>query len=250
MERTLSRSLRGVFLQNLWRDLYKLVGNHQQSFETEAELRLTELMTSPGFDSAKAKLGQYLQEATKLREKKQYEDALIIVLVSGEYYWRQHEPTRAAGLLLEASDLFYLAQKPDASNNCLRAAFDLMAPRAQLSWWERELIGSIFLLVACLSIIVDSNSLKTQLNSFYGFLSPKQQARLRREDGYRIVIALRRAITRKSLTPIEDLDSKAPLRSRSDYSTLYEHLQGISERYVIIHDGLIALQNETQSEGG
>jgi hypothetical protein len=226
-----------------------LVGNHQQSFETEAELRLTGLMTSPGSDLAKAKLGQYLQEATKLREKKQYEDALIIVLVSGEYYWRQHEPTKAAGLLLEASDLFYLAQKPEASNSCLRAALDLMAPRAQLSWWERELIGNIFLLVACLSIIVDSNTLKTQLNSFYSVMPKKQQARIRREDGYRITVALRRAIKHKSLASIEELDSKAPLRSRSDYSTLYEHLQGISGRYVIINDGFIALRNEIQSEG-
>ncbi len=248
MERALSRLLRGVFLQNFWRDLYKAVGNHRKSFETEAELRLTGLMTSPGSDVAKAKLGQYLQEAAKLREKKQHEDALVFVLVSGDYYWRKHQPTRAAGLLLEASDLFYLAQKRDVSLRCLRAALDLMAPITQLSWWESEMIGSIFLFVACLVIIVDSLSLKTQLDSFLHILSKKQQARLRREDGYRIVIAFRRAIRRKSLAPIDDLDTKAPLRSRSVYTTLFEHLEGMSERYVIIHDGLVALQSETQLE--
>ncbi|MFX1403580.1 MAG: hypothetical protein ACFE9D_03815 [Promethearchaeota archaeon] len=248
MEKALSQLLRGVFLQNFWHDLYKAVGNHRKSSETEAELRLTGLMTSPGSDVAKVKLGQYLQEAANLREKKRHKDALVFVLVSGDYYWRQHQPTRAAGLLLEASDLFYLVQKRDVSLRCLRAALDLMAPRRQLSWWESELIGNIFLLVACLTIIVDSLSLKTQLNSFHNVLSKKKQARLRREDGYRIAVALRRAISRKSLIPIDDLDMKTPLRSRSDYTTLYEHLQDMSERYVIIHDGLVTLQSETQSE--
>lgn len=205
-------------------------------------------MTSPGPEVAKVKLGQYLQEATKLRKKKQFEDALIVVLVSGEYYWRQHQPTRAAGLLLEASDLFYLAQKLDTCPRCLRAALDLMVQKTRFSWWESELMGSIFLLISCLAIIVDSNSLKIQLSNYRNALSKKQQTRLRREDGYRIALALRRAIRRKSLAPIDDLDSKPTLRSRTDYSTLYEHLQGMSERYVIIRDGLIALRRDIHQE--
>jgi len=205
-------------------------------------------MTSPGPDIAKGKLGQYLQEARTLRKKKQYKDALVIVLVSGEYYWRQHHSTRAAGLLLEASDLFYLEQNTETSQHCLRVALDLMAQVPRLKWWENELIGGIFLLTACLSIISDPGILSKQLSNYRSSLSQKQQARLSREDGYRVAVTLRRAIHRKSLTPINDLEMKTTLRSRSEYVTLYEYLQGLSERYVIIRDGLTALRRETQQE--
>ncbi len=246
--RTFFQSLRGVSLQNLWRDLYREVEPQHRSFETEAELRLTGLMTSPGSEVAKTKLGQYFQEAKKLRTKTQYKEALVIILVSGEYYWRQHKPTRAAGLLLEASDLFYLNQNLETSQRCLRAALDLMIQQSRLTWWENELIGSIFLLTACLTIIGNPSSLRTQLNNYRNSLSKKQQTRVSREDGYRVAIALRRAINRKSLAPIDDLDTKTTLRNRSEYTTLYEHIQGLSERYVIIRDGLIALRRETHQE--
>ncbi len=205
-------------------------------------------MTSPGSEVAKAKLGLYLQEAKKLRKEKQYRYALVIVLVIGEYYWRHHLSTRAVGLLLEASDLFFLADNIVSSKKCLQAALDLIAQEPQRSWWEKELLGSIFLFSACITIIDDPPTLNAQLNSHRNTLSEKQQTRLSREDGYRVAIALRRAIGRKSLAPIEELETKTTLRSRSEYTTLYEYLQGMSERYVIIRDGLITLRREIQQE--
>jgi hypothetical protein len=206
------------------------------------------LMTSPGLEVAKAKLGQYLQEAIKLRNKKQYKEALVVTLVSGEYYWRQHQPTRAAGLLLEATDLFYLQNNLKAGQRCLRTALELMTQKPQLTWWENELIGNLFLLTACLSIITNTVSVSTQLSNYRNSLLKKQQARLSREDGYRVAIALRRAINRRSLAPLDNLETKTTLRSRSEYATLYEHLQGMSERYVIIRDALTALRREIHQE--
>jgi hypothetical protein len=205
-------------------------------------------MTSPEPEVAKAKLGQYLQEAKKLRKQKQYKDALVIVLVSSEYFWRQHQFTKAAGLLLEAADLFYLEQRIESSQRCLRMALNLVAQTPQSYWWEKEMTGQIFLLTACLTIIEDANNLSHQLNAFRMTLSKRQQERLGREDGYRVAIAFRRAITRNSLVPIDDLDTKTTLRSRSEYATLSEYLQGLSERYVIIWDGNIALRREAHQE--
>ncbi len=211
--------------------------------EKEAELRLTGLMTSPETDVAKTKLGQYLQEAKKLRRTKRYEDALIIILVSGEYFWRKHQPTRAAGLLLEASDLFYLMQKFETSYRCLQAALNLMTQEPHLIWWEKEMIGSIFLLAACLVILGDPTLIRTRFQDFRNLLSKKAQRARSREDGYRVAIALYRSVNRQSLAPIDELETKATLRTRSDYSTLYEYLQASSQRYAIIRDGLIALRH-------
>lgn len=238
----------GVSLQNLWRDLYGEISPQQKAFQTEAELRLTGLMTSPEPEVAKTKLGQYLQEAKKLRKQKQYKDALVIVLVSSEYFWRQHQSTKAAGLLLEAADLFYLEERIESSQRCLRMAFDLVVQTPQSNWWEKEMTGTIFLFTACLTLIDDTDNLNHQLNMLRTTLSKKQQERLGREDGYRVAIAFRRVITRNSQVPIDDLDTKTTLRSRSEYATLSDYLQGLSERYVIIRDGVIALRREAHQE--
>jgi hypothetical protein len=205
-------------------------------------------MTSPEPEVAKTKLGQYLQEAKKLRNQKRYKDALVIVLVSSEFFWRQHQSTKAAGLLLEAADLFYLEERIENSLRCLRMALDLVAQTPQSNWWEKEMAGTIFLLAACLTLIDDTDNLSQQLNTFRTTLSKKQQERLGREDGYRVAIALRRVIARNSIVPIDDLDVKTTLRSRSEYTTLSEYLQGLSERYVIIKDGVIALRREAHQE--
>ena len=228
--------------------MYGEIAPQQKSFQTEAELRLTGLMTSPESEVAKKKLGQYLQEAKKLREQKQYKDALVIVLVSSEYFWRQHQPTKAAGLLLEAADLFYLEQRIESSQDCLRMALNLVVHTSQSHWWEKEMMGNIFLLTTCLAIIDDTDNLRHQLNALRMTLSKKQQERLGREDGYRVAIAFLRAIARNSLAPIDDLDMKSTLRSRSEYATLSEYLQGLSERYVIIGDGVIASRREVHQE--
>lgn len=244
----ISEFTRGVFLHNLWRDLYKEIDTSVKSFEMDAELRLTGLMTSPGPEVAKEKLGRYLQEAESLRKKKRHKAALVLTLVSAEYYWRHHQSTRAIGILLEASDLFFLIGNLQASQRCLETSLTLMTQELTLKWWEKELIGSIFLLSACNTIINDPAKITVQLNKYRNILSEKQQNRLSREDGYRVAIALRRAIGRQSLTPLDELESKATLRTSSEYSTLYEYLQGMSERYVLIRDGLITLRREIHQE--
>ena len=216
--------------------------------ETEAELRLTGLMTSPESEVAKAKLGQYLQEAKKLRRTKRYKDALLIVLVSAEYYWRKHQLTRAAGILLEASDLFYLDHNLVTSYRCLEAALSLMNQKARLTWWEKEMIGTIFLQAACLVIVDDPTQMSARLQDIRNLLSEKAQKARSREDGYRVAIAIRRSINRRSLAPIDELETKTTLRIRSDYSTLYEYLQACSQRYAIIRDGLITLHREILQE--
>jgi hypothetical protein len=224
------------------------MASQHEFFQTEAELRRTGLMTSPEPEVAKTKLGQYLQEAKNLRNQKKYKDALVIVLVSSEYFWRHHQSTKAAGLLLEAADLFYLEERIESSQRCLQMALDLVAQTPQFSWWEKEMAGTIFLLTACLTIIDETDNLSRQLNALRMTLSKRQQARLSREDGYRVAIALRRAIARNSLIPINDLDTKTTLRSRSEHATLSEYLQGLSERYVIIGDGVNALRLEAHQE--
>jgi hypothetical protein len=240
--------IRGVNLQNIWHDLYKELQNQNRSIETEAELRLTGLMTSPESEVAKAKLGQYLQEAKKLRRAKRYKDALLAVLVSGEYYWRKHQPTRAAGVLLEASDLFYLEQNLVTSYRCLEVALKLMTQQTQLTWWEKEMVGSIFLLAACLALLDDPTRISARLQDIRNMLSEREQKARSREDGYRVAIALRRSIKRRSLAPIDELEIKTALRTRSDYSTLYDFLQSASQRYAIIREGLIALRREILQE--
>ncbi|MFX1509107.1 MAG: hypothetical protein ACFFBR_02260 [Promethearchaeota archaeon] len=216
--------------------------------ETEAELRLTGLMTSPESEVAKTKLGQYLQEAKKLRRTKRYKDALLIVLVSAEYYWRKHQLTRAAGILLEASDLFYLDHNLVTSYRCLEVALSLMNQKARLTWWEKEMIGTLFLQAACLVIVDDPTQMSARLQDIRNLLSEKAQKARSREDGYRVAIALRRSINRRSLVPIDELETKTTLRIRSDYSTLYEYLQASSQRYAIIRDGLITLHREILQE--
>jgi hypothetical protein len=238
----------GVSLQTLWHDLYHAIDDHQRSLVTDAELRFTGLMSSPSPEVAKEKLGQYLQEAYRLRKKNRPKNALILVLVSSEFYWRKHQPTRAAGLLLEASDLFYFIQNPVTSHQCLAAALELTIKKPSLDWWENELLGTIFLFAACLSLLERSSSINQRLNTLRNALSKKQQVQVGREDGYRVAIAIRRAVQRKSLSSIDDLDTKTTLRSQSEYTTLYEHLMGFAERYAIIRDGLTALRRKTQQE--
>ncbi|MFX1540585.1 MAG: hypothetical protein ACFFBX_07420 [Promethearchaeota archaeon] len=232
----------------MWHDLYHAIDRHQHSLVTDAELRLTGLMSSPSPEVAKEKLGRYLQEAHRLRKKNQPKMALVLVVVSSEFYWRKHQPTRAAGLLLEASDLFYALQNLVTSQQCLTAALELTYKKSSLKWWENELLGTIFLFTACLTLLENPSSINQRLNALRNKLSKKQQAQVRREDGYRIALAVRRAVQRHSLSPIDDLDTKTTLRSRSEYATLYEHLKGFAERYTLIREGLTALRRETQQE--
>lgn len=215
---------------------------------SESELRLTGLMTSPSPEIAKVKLGQYLQEADELREQNQFQNALIVVLVAGEFFWRKHQPTRAAGLLLEASDLFFMLQKLEASQGSLNTALELIATKTPLKWWEKELFGSIFLFTASLALIENSSSISHRLSELRQTLSTKQQSQIRREDGYRVALALRKAVKQQTLSPIDDLDAKTTLRSHSEYTTLHEYLMGQAKRYVLIDKGLDALQHHIQQE--
>lgn len=205
-------------------------------------------MTSPSPEIATVKLGQYLQEANELRAQNQFQNALIVVLVAGEFFWRKHQPTRAAGLLLEASDLFFMLQKLEASQGSLNTALELIATKMPLKWWEKELFGSIFLFTASLALIENSSSITQRLSDLRQTLSAKQQVQIRREDGYRVALAIRKAVKQQVLSPIDDLDTKTTLRSRSDYTTLYEYLMGQAKRYVLIDKGLVALQRHIQQE--
>ncbi|MFW9983521.1 MAG: hypothetical protein ACFFCB_02195 [Candidatus Odinarchaeota archaeon] len=205
-------------------------------------------MTSPSPEIAKVKLGQYLQEADGLRAQNEYQNALIVVLVAGEFFWRKHQPTRAAGLLLEASDLFFMLQKYEASQGSLNTALELITTKTPLKWWEKELFGSIFLFTAALALIENSSSISHRLSDLRQSLSEKQQSQIRREDGYRVALALRKAVKQQVFSPIDDLDTKTTLRSHSDYTTLYEYLMGQAKRYVLIDKGLAALQHHIQQE--
>lgn len=195
-------------------------------------------MTSPTPEIAKEKLGQYLQNSRLLQEKNQYKEALVLILVSGEYYWRKHQPTRAAGLLLEACDLFYRSQTISNCQTCLAAALELITKKTPRVWWEKELLGNIFLFTASIAILDDSASISERLATIRNGLAKHVQTQIGREDGYRVAIALRRAVKRCSHAPIDELDSKKTLRSRSEYTTLYEYLMGLAERYVLIRDSL------------
>lgn len=235
-------------MQHLWRELRQQLDDKESSNVTEVELRLTGLMTSPGPEVAKAKLGQYLQEARRLRQRNQLQEAAVIILVCAEYYWRKHQLTRSAGLLLEACDLFYLLNNPNASQRCLDGALDLSQKQAPLAWWEREIIGNIFLLTAAITLISDPSVLSKQLRQFRDRLPKKLQRRVSREDGYRVTIALRRAQKQHSLSPIEALDAKATYRTRSEFTTLYEYVMGMAERYSLVRDALTTFRYETQQE--
>jgi hypothetical protein len=206
-------------------------------------------MTSPTTEIAKTKLGQYLQDANRLRRDNQIPSALVVVLVSGEYYWRKHQPSRAAGLLLEACDLFFKISDLPASQQCLDAALKLLVTKPNLAWWENELLGDVFLFLACVALLEDSSTISQLITNSRNRLSAKLQSQLSREDGYRVAIALRRVIKRKSLTPLDELDSKATLRSRSKHATLYEHLIGLANRYSLIQEGLTVLRSSIQQEG-
>jgi len=205
-------------------------------------------MTSPSSEIAKKKLGQYLQDANRLRRENQIPAALVVVLVSGEYYWRKHLPTRAAGLLLEACDLFFLINDLTSCQQCLDVALELLLSKPNLRWWESELLGDLFLFLACVAVLEDFSTISQRLTDSRNRLSVKLQSQISREDGYRVAIALRRVIQRKSLAPLDELDSNTTLRSRSKYSTLYEHLLGLANRYALIQESLMLLQNTIQPE--
>ena len=204
-------------------------------------------MTSPSTEIAKTKLGQYLQDANRFRRENQISAALVVVLVSGEYYWRKHQPSRAAGLLLEACDLFFLINDLRACQQCLDAALELLT-KQNLKWWENELLGDVFLFQACVALLEDFSTVSQRLTESRNRLPVKLQSQISREDGYRVAIAFRRVIQRKSLTPLNELDSKTTLRSRSKHTTLYEHLLGLVNRYALIQESLTVIQNSIQQE--
>jgi hypothetical protein len=238
----------GSSLQDLWRELRQTMSSRARSFGTEVELRLTGLMTSPTSDVAQAKLGQYLEEGQRLREQGHITEALISTLVGSEYYWRKHYPMRTAGLLLEASDLVYLLHEYDTSYQCLSGALHLTAEGRPSQWWEFEILGDTFLLAVSLSIVQNSALASPRIRSLRELLPKRLQSRASREDGYRIAIALRRAITRRSLSPIDAMDTIPTLRSHSEFASLYEYLMASAERYTVVRDGLIVLRHLTQRE--
>ena len=222
--------------------------NQDRAFSTEVELRLTGLMTSPSLEVAKTKLGQYLQEAWQLRQRNQLSEALVIILVWAEYYWRKHQPTRSAGLLLEASDLLYLLENLQASQQVLITALNLGGQASLKNWWELEIMANVFLLMTSLLLKENPGELFKQIRDLRSSVPTRIKLRLSREDGYRIAIALRQAFRRRSFEPIDALDTRHTLRSRSEYATLHEYLMAHAERYVIIRDGLTALQRLAQLE--
>jgi hypothetical protein len=205
-------------------------------------------MTSPSTEVAQAKLGKYLQEEWRLRNANQLAEALVIILVSGEYYWRKHLPIRAAGLLLEAADLFHLIGQNESSQRCLTAALNLTIEGRPKSWWEYEILANIFLFAACLALTENPSSISKRIRNLRNLLTEKLQTRIPREDGYRIAITLRRTYRLRNLTLLEELDEKPTLRSSSEFSTLYEYLMGLAERYALIRDGVTTLRHITQPE--
>lgn len=205
-------------------------------------------MTSPSFEVAQTKLGKYLQEEWRLRKTNHFAEALIIVLVGGEYYWRKHQPIRAAGLLLEAADLFHLLEQEQSSQRCLTAALNLTLEGRPKASWEFEILANIFLMTACLSLVENPPEIYKRIQNLRNMVPKKLQDRIQREDAYRVTITLRRTFRKRDLTPLEDLDTKPTIRSSSDFTTLYEYLMGLSERYTLIRDGITALRRITQPE--
>lgn len=245
---TLKRRCEGPPLHDLWGELRQTMSSRSRSFGTEVELRLTGLITSPTSDVAQAKLGQYLQEGQRLREQGQLTEALISILVGSEYYWRRHVPMRAAGLLLEASDLLYLLKEHDSSYQCLLGALRLAVEGRPTLWWEFEILADTFLLTVGLSIVQNPALVSPRMRDCRELLPKKLQHRVGREDGYRTAIALRRAVRHRSLSPVDALDTTPTLRTRSEFASLYEYLMASAERYSVVRDGLIALRHLTQRE--
>lgn len=224
------------------------MSSRARSFGTEVELRLTGLMTSPSSDVAQSKLGQYLQESQRFREQGHLTEALVSILVGSEYYWRKHHPMRAAGLMLEASDLLYLLNEHDTSYQCLLGTLRLAAEGRPAVWWEFEILGDVFLLTVSLSITENPGLASSRIRSLRERLPKKLLSRASREDGYRIAIALRRAVRRRSLSPVDALDTTPTLRTHSEFASLYEYLMASAERYSVVRDGLVALRHLTQRE--
>jgi len=206
-------------------------------------------MTSPSREVAHAKLGQYLEESRRLREKNRLEEALVAILVGAEYYWRRHRPVRSAGLLLEAGDLFHLLERRSASQSCLQAALNLAVEGRTNQWWKFDIMATAVLLIACLALIEDPSTLSERLREIRELLPPRVLNRLRREDGYRLAITLRRSARRRDLTPLEALEVMPTRRASSEFATLREYLTSLSERYALIRDGLTALRHLAQPEG-
>jgi len=235
--------------RSLWSELRQELVGSERSLAREVELRLTGLMSSPSHEVAHAKLGRYLQESRRLREANRLEEALVAILVGAEYYWRQHRPVRAAGLLLEAGDLFHLLGRHTASQRCLQAALTLAAEGRPDSWWKFDIMATAVLLTACLALVEDPSTLSGRLREIRETLPPRVLGRLRREDGYRVAITLRRAARRGDLTPLEALEVMPTRRASSEFTTLREYLTSLSERYALIRDGLTALRRLAQPEG-
>ncbi len=172
-------------------------------------------------------------------------DALVATLVCAEFYWHENRFTRASGLLLEASDLFYLLDKCSTSQQCITTALHLAVQGQPTHWWEFDIIANSILFSACLSLIENPENLAKQFHDLRASIPERIRKRLGREDAYRVTLFLRRATRLQALTPITTLDTMSTLRSSSDFSTLYDYLTGHAERYALIRDGLTALRRRT-----
>ncbi len=174
-------------------------------------------------------------------------DALVAILVSAEFYWHKHRYTRAAGLLLEASDLFYLLDKCATSQRCITTALQLAIQEQPMHWWEFDIMANALLFSTCLSLIENPEGLAAQFRTLRASVPKRIQKRLSREDAYRVTLFLRRAVRLHTLTPLTTLDTICTLRSSSEFSTLHDYLAGHAERYALIRDGLTALQRLVQT---
>ncbi len=173
--------------------------------------------------------------------------ALVANLVSAEFYWSEQRFTRAAGLLLEASDLFYLLDKCATSQRCITTALHLAVQGQPTHSWEFDIMANALLFSACLSLIENPEILAEQFRALRTSVPERIQKRLGREDAYRVTLFLRRATRLQTLTPLTTLDTISTLRSSSDFSTLYDYLTGHAERYALIRDGLTALRRIAQT---
>ncbi len=174
-------------------------------------------------------------------------DALVATLVSAEFYWREERYTRAAGLLLEASDLFYLLDKRATSQLCITNSLHLAVQGQPTHWWEFDIMANTILFSACLSLIENPDNLSEQFRVARSSVPERIRKRLGREDAYRATLFLRRAARLQTLTPINALDAISTLRTSSDFSTLHDYLTGHAKRYALIRDGLIALRRIAQT---
>ncbi len=235
-------------MQNFFRQLWEELNDEESVSTDEVELKLTNLMASLSSDVGQIKLGQYLQDARRLRENNQFRKALSIVLVAAEYYWRKHQPFRAAGLLLEAADLFHLIQQNKLSIQCLGAAFTLASSPPPRQWWEYEILASIVLFNVALALIENPSELSKRIRTLRNALPDTLRVKLGRQDGYRIAITLRRAYRSRTIDPIDSLDMKFTSGKNAETDTLYEYLMNLTERYALIRDGLRALRRLMQND--